>query len=472
MKVYVNDKLILLLFDTEKESSLVNTRFTIPDKSSVFVGGSYDVSKIRYRSFLGKKKPYSYLFSGYLKELIVLIKTKGINVTEFSDKRTKYKFQKKYTNDELKAYLPNFDYIEHQVSALRTLTRTNIGIIDIITGGGKTEIFIAFLKLSKLPALILVNKITLCEQIFNRLKESGLEDIGICNSKKFIDGSTVVSTIGSVKRLNLHKFECLIGDEIHNFSSKTFQDFLKKTSYPIRFGFSGTPNKGDEFKWNLIKQYFGNVLYKIGSEPLIKNKVVAKPNIYFINNYCKNTKDWFSSYTDFIINNKDRNEKIIKIASELKLPTLILIKDIKNKQGEFILNGIEKNGKRVAFIHGNTNDRNKYIDMLENNELDVLISTNILNEGISIKNVFLLIMASGEKSFSSTAQKIGRSLRTKDGKIKSIVVDFTDSDNNFLEKHSKIRMKIYQRLGFCNIVKLDLEAFLDETRDFFRKDAL
>ena len=462
MKLYIDDKILSIIYEKDYEEKIIRKNFTFKDSSNAFNKGSFDAKKIKTICFVKKKKQYNFLYSGFLQDLLLICKNNNIAITSVKDERTKLDYQKKEFLDKQLEILFPFKYIDHQIKTLKIMLKANRGIIQLPTSSGKGDIFINFIKVIKIPTLVIVNRVLLCEQLYHRFLKAGIKNVGICNGKKNIDGDIVISTIQSVNKLSLTKFFCLIGDEIHNFSSETFQKFFKNVSFPIQFGFSATPNKGDKYKYALIRQFFGNVIYKLEAKKLIESEVVAEPYIYFINNKCKPTLDWPSAYHKNIIMNDDRNNKIIEIAKNFNVPILILIKDVVNEQGIFLKKKIKGIGKNVKFISGQTKERNKIINELENGDIDVLISTNILDEGISIKNIFLLIIATGGKSFSSTAQKIGRSLRIKKNKNKVIVVDFTDEENLFTERHSDIRLKIYKKLGFCNIVKIDLEDFLNE----------
>ena len=98
---------------------------------------------------------------------MVFAKENKIQITEFEDNRTHFPFQEKeWTHDELRKYFnPNFKYVEHQIRALQSMIKTNTGIVVAPTSAGKSSIISAMIRLTKLPTLILVNKVMLGEQI-------------------------------------------------------------------------------------------------------------------------------------------------------------------------------------------------------------------------------------------------------------------------------------------------------------------
>jgi superfamily II DNA or RNA helicase len=63
-------------------------------------------------------------------------------------------------------------------------------------------------------------------------------------------------------------------------------------------------------------------------------------------------------------------------------------------------------------------------------------------------------MADASKSYIRTLQRIGRGLRTQEGKEILYVHDFIDDGNKYLIEHSNARYDIYKNEGFeCELVK-------------------
>lgn len=454
MKLHIDDKRIAILPESQIEKTEIKDAFTYQDMKNAFAGGKFDARKIK-KVFLGdNKKGFIFTSSGFLQELLELAKNKKLKISEIRDKRTHFPFQaREYTDKLLSKYFP-FDYNTHQVNALRKMLKASYGIIKVPTGGGKADIFISFIKETQLPTLVLVNKVGLCEQLAERAREAGLQ-VGVWHGKTKTTGKVQFATIQSVKSLpSLNAFSCLIIDEVHHASSKSFQDFLRSSSYPIRFGFSATPNKGDAYIFATIRQFMGKVIEEVPAETLIENKVIALPKITFVPVECPPTLDWQSAYEQGIINNHERNMKIVDLVERHNEPTLVLIKDVKHKQGELIKNTIEENThKTVEYIHGSSkSDRMEVLRQFESGHIDVLVATNILNEGISIKRIRVLINASGGKSKVENLQKLGRGTRIMAEKSEVIIYDFDDKGNKFTERHSAQREAIYRKEGFTEIV--------------------
>jgi superfamily II DNA or RNA helicase len=434
------------LFDNEEEQIEINSFLTYDDMSKVYTRGGFDARKIKKVHFLKKLKQYYICNSGFLYEVVKYAKENNLKITQIEDIRTKFPHNtKEYSYEELRSYFdPNFKYVEHQIRIVKAALKTNLMTIKSPTSSGKTETFIALIKLINLPSLIIFNSITLAVQTKQRMEEAGLE-CGIATGKGVVVKEHMVATIGSVLKIpDLHKYKILIVDEAHRSAAAQYQDFLSKTSYPIRFGFSATPEGNNKLNFARVRQFFGPILLEVGTKELIENEVLVKPKITFIKVECPKTLDWPSANEQCIMYNQERNNKIVEINNKYNLPTLILIKNIEHGQ---LLNRMIENS---VFLSG-IDDSSVREDALKDfraGKIKTLIASSIFNEGISINEIRVLIIASGGKSKIQTTQRIGRSLRKDKGKDTAIVIDFADVGNKFTQKHSLMRYNTYKKLGF------------------------
>lgn len=444
MKLKINDKLLYIIFESKDEEKLI-TKFTeYQDNSSAFAGGHYNPMFVKNKK-LGKIiKGVFVSYAGLAREIICYCKDMDIKISEYKDERTHFDFQKE--EFDLRSFFdPKFKYIDHQIRALSAMLKTNTGIIKATTSAGKSSIISAYIRITKMPTIILVNKVTLAQQLQESFIKDGI-DCGICSGQGIIIGDCIISTIQSAKKIpDLTKYKCIIVDEIHQASSACFQEFFCSVSYPYKFGFSATPEGSNDYKFALIRQFFGSIIEEIGAEELMKNEVIAIPDINFITINCQQTMDWQSAYEQAIVFNKERNNKIAELIDLYKIPTLILVRIIEHGEElqKLIPDSVFVNGKDTS-----PKERMNVISKFENGEIKVVISSNIFNEGISITNIHMLIIASGMKGYTESSQKLGRALRIGDDKKTALVFDFLDKGNKFTERHSKRRASIYKKGGF------------------------
>lgn len=443
INIYIDNNYIMLSNLSKETKALFTECFTFNDASKAFdVSGKFDGKRIIKVKLYTIKEDKILLYSGFLKEVFKLVKSKKLPVNVV-DNRKKVKEVK----EDLRSFFPKeFTYTEHQEDALGAMLKTSCGIIKAPTSSGKSSVIIAYLKATNLPAIILVNKVDLANQLYKNLEDAGL-NVGICTGKKMSEGKIIISTIFSVKKIpNIHSFPLVIIDEVHHASSSVYQNLFKEVSFDFRFGFSATPKVGDVYKWALTKQFVGSIIYEVDAKSLMDKRVLARPTIHFLNHDCKPTLDWESGYQLNIIYNDERNNMIKNLVDEKNLSTLVIVRYIDHGKA------LKEILPEAVFLSGDTpiEDRQQAILDFEDKKIKIIIATSIFNEGISINAIQLLVIASGGKSNVEVAQRLGRSLRidSKRDKYTVDVYDFLDKGNRFTERHANQRISIYKSSGF------------------------
>jgi len=453
IEIILTDATIQISGD-EKELKRIDKFQTYDDNSLCFSKGKYDIKKLKHVSLMKTVQSRLVGFAGLAKEIILFCKNNNIKIEKFEDKRTHFDFQvKEWTDDELrKLFDPKFKYVEHQVRALKAMLKTNKGICCLPTSAGKSRIMAAWLKLTNLPTLILTDRSTLGAQLAQDFRDQGI-DCGFCSGNGVRQGYCIVSTIQSVKKLDVSKFQMVLVDECHRSSSKSFQDFLKTFGCPLKYGFSASPSNGNLLDFAKIRQQLGSIIIQVKADELIENEVMAKPHINLVKVDCPETFDYPSANDLGIVHNKTRNNIIRDIVEKHREEGYICILVRILEHGE----ELEKTIPGAVYLKGedSLNKRLEIINKFNNGEIPVLIGTNIIQEGISISNMKTLIMASGGKAQTSTIQRIGRVLRITSNKKEANFYDFIDMNNKYLFKHSKQRLTLYKKEGYTDISVLD-----------------
>lgn len=84
------------------------------------------------------------------------------------------------------------------------------------------------------------------------------------------------------------------------------------------------------------------------------------------------------------------------------------------------------------------------VQEFDDKKYNILIGTSHLDEGVDVKELDAVILASGGKKDRRVIQRIGRCLRkSKSGKY-AYVVDFNDEGNGVLSNHSRLRMNLFE----------------------------
>ena len=115
----------------------------------------------------------------------------------------------------------------------------------------------------------------------------------------------------------------------------------------------------------------------------------------------------------------------------------------------FDLEEVEKSS-RVAIIMGKTKPerRKEIIEKAKNGEIDIVITTKILDKAVSINNLNVLLNLFPNREFANNVQRIGRISRTHKNKTYAIVYDFVYYHpiffSQFYNRRKKNRMMAYE----------------------------
>lgn len=354
----------------------------------------------------------------------------------------------------------------YQRKAIEAALTKSRGIIEVGTGGGKTEIAAGIIKELDLPALFIVNTKELLHQTHARFELRLDRKIGrLGDGLSEVEPSIIVATIQTLYSMFkkdqalikqwLSIFGLVILDESHHSSSTEWYRilmFMHGAYY--RFGMSGTPLRRNVLSNMKAMAVTGDIIYSKLSADLIEDKYLSEIDIEMVDNSeLVMGERWQTIYNDGVVESVYRNTLITDIAEkEFKdgKKVMILVRQIKHGK---ILARMLKNLRKVPamFLWGKHEslERNQVKHRFNKDGGFVLIASGIFDEGVDIPEIDVLIIGSGGKSEVKTIQRIGRGLRKKASGVKLQVYDFMDS-SQYLDSHSKQRLKIYKKEGFIN----------------------
>jgi len=372
----------------------------------------------------------------------------------------------------------DFEPRSYQTRAVKTACNKGSGIIKVATGGGKSFIISSIVAKYNIPTIVYVIGIELLHQMKKTIEsaygiECGIVGGGECDVSKQVTIMTIWSaasafnkkvkitdndtTLDSKKHINalnkamvrkkVQEAQLFIFDECQYAASETLQ-FLHRASVSAkhRFLFSGTPwrDTGDDI---LIEAVSGPKIVDINATYLIKNDYLVKPKIYFLDVPVMRGvgKNYHDVYKNYIVENDDRNDLIIKSARKLvKEGKKVLILVVRVSHGDVLMEKLSDEF-RVKFLDGAKSSKMRMdsIQEMKDGELDILIASKIFDQGVDIPELDALILAGSGKSSGRALQRIGRVIRKSKGKEVAIVVEFFDNCK-YLRDHSEARIKVYK----------------------------
>lgn len=402
---------------------------------------------------------------------------------------------------------PRYDY---QADTVRRLLRQGRMIAQCATGAGKSRIALLTVACIRRPTLFLTTRGVLMYQMKDTFEEHGYRcgvlgdgewrptkgiNVGMvqtlaanveewdfdtmltkaveANMKKKapLDDKTLARQIGekfkrhqlvreqTIKLLSL--FELVIGEEAHEAGGNSYFEILRhcKNAH-YRLALTATPFMRDDAEANMrLMAAFGPIGIKITEKMLIDRGVLARPYFKFIvtpkpKGLSFSRQGWPDCYNTGVVEHPERNRLIIAEmvrAKSFGLTTMCLV--TRKDHGRLLAEMAEAAGLRVKFIFGehDQSERKAALKGLGAGVYDVLIGSSILDVGVDVPAVGMVILAGGGKAEVAQRQRIGRGLRAKKfGPNVCFIVDFLDSRNKHLAKHSAQRRAIVEQTpGFA-----------------------
>jgi superfamily II DNA or RNA helicase len=348
------------------------------------------------------------------------------------------------------------------------------------TASGKSLMIYAITRYyteRNLSTLIIVPTTSLVEQMYKDFEDYGWNASRYCHKiysgreRYDIPESVVITTWQSIYKEPIKwfdRFDVVIGDEAHQFKSKSLVDIMTKLlDCKYRFGFTGTLDGTQTHKW-VLEGLFGPSYKITQTKKLIEEGYLSKLDIKIL--LLKHEGKKFECYEDevqYIISHEKRNTFIKNLALKLKGNSLILFSRVESHGRVLydIINNAKDTERKVFFVHGGVGvEEREEVRRITEEESDAIIiaSYGTFSTGINIKNLHNVIFASPSKSRIRNLQSIGRVLRKGNNKIKAVLYDIADdisksSSKNYTLNHLIERIKIYNEENFnYDIVNIDL----------------
>ena len=369
---------------------------------------------------------------------------------------------------------------DYQVDGIYDALKHNRKLLISPTASGKSLMIYGIVRYfveRTQNTLIVVPTTSLVEQMYKDFADYGWDVGSYCHKiyagkERDTDAQVIITTWQSIYKLPrkyFERFSVVIGDEAHQFKSKSLISIMTKLgNAKYRYGFTGTLDGTQTHKW-VLEGLFGPSYKIIKTDELMKKGHVAMLDINVL--LLKHPPNKFETFEDeiqYIIGHQKRNNFIRNLALDLKGNTLILFARVEG-HGEPLYNLINNNSiieRHVFFVHGGvaTEDRERIREITESeNNAIIVASYGTFSTGINIKNLHNIIFASPSKSRIRNLQSIGRVLRKGSNKSKATLYDIADdisykSRRNYTLNHLIERIKVYNEENFnYDIVKIPLK---------------
>ena len=369
---------------------------------------------------------------------------------------------------------------DYQVDAVYDALRYNRKLLISPTASGKSLMIYSIVRYfveKEHNILLIVPTTSLVEQMYKDFEDYGWNAEEYCHKiysgkEKSTNKNVVITTWQSIYNLPrsfFENFDVVIGDEAHQFKSKSLVGIMTKmdnTKY--RFGFTGTLDGSQTHKW-VLEGLFGPSYKVTQTKELIEKGYLSKLQIKVL--LLKHNEHQFDEYEEeiqYLITHDKRNNFIKNLSLDLKGNTLILFNRVETHGQPLyeMINSSAAKDRKIFFVYGGVDaeEREKVREITEKeNDSIIVASYGTFSTGINIKNLHNIIFASPSKSRVRNLQSIGRVLRKGENKNKAVLYDIADditykSKKNYTLNHLIERIKIYNEEKFnYEIIQLDFK---------------
>lgn len=316
-------------------------------------------------------------------------------------------------------------------------------LVHAVTGAGKTEMMyqvVATAIKSGQAVCIATPRIDVCIELYGRMKEDFSCSISLLHgeSAPYFRTPLVIATTHQLLKF-YQAFDLLIIDEVDAFPFvdnpmlyKAAQNAIKKEGNTLYLTATSTDEldkkvkKKEIIRYSLPRRFHGN--------PLVVPEI-----------------KWVSKMREKIEKGRIPYEllKLIKKQRQTHYPLLIFVSEIELGQQfkENIKNYFPK--EKVGFVSSQTQDRLRIVEEFRNKEKTILVSTTILERGVTFPLVDVFVLESNHRLFTKSALvqisgRVGRSKERPTGQL----LFLSDGITKEMKKAIKEIKQMNQEAGF------------------------
>ena len=316
-------------------------------------------------------------------------------------------------------------------------------LVHAVTGAGKTEMMyqvVATAIKSGQAVCIATPRIDVCIELYGRMKEDFSCSISLLHggSDPYFRTPLVIATTHQLLKF-YQAFDLLIIDEVDAFPFvdnpmlyKAAQNAIKKEGNTLYLTATSTDEldkkvkKKEIIRYSLPKRFHGN--------PLVVPEI-----------------KWVSKMREKIEKGRIPYEllKLIKKQRQTHYPLLFFVSEIELGQQfkENIKNYFPK--EKVGFVSSQTQDRLRIVEEFRNKEKTILVSTTILERGVTFPLVDVFVLESNHRLFTKSALvqisgRVGRSKERPTGQL----LFLSDGITKEMKKAIKEIKQMNQEAGF------------------------
>jgi len=378
--------------------------------------------------------------------------------------------------------LGNVKLRSYQEQVVMSTALNSTGVVQAATGSGKTTMAVATIAMHNMPTVFLVHTLDLLQQAKDTFERTlGIHIGQLGGGVVDLDSPVVVATVQTLSqcvkedfyekyamdeelncndiplksfdRLAIMKWantiQVVMFDEVQRVASRTAYAarFMFNNAY-FAYGYSASPWRDDGADL-MIEGACGPVISKISASELIKQGHLMQPRINIKTAPAINLPlgaKYSTVYKHGIVENIFRNEVIVNDALthyRKGRNTLILVTQIRH--GKNLEAMLRHYGQPAQFISGKTSKkiRRDTIQDMRDGKAPLVIASTIADVGLDVPRLEAVVEAGAGKSSVTALQRVGRIMRTFEGKKDCFFTTYRDN-LPFIYKHIEGKLEIWR----------------------------
>jgi superfamily II DNA or RNA helicase len=314
------------------------------------------------------------------------------------------------------------------------------GVLVMPTGTGKTILSALDARHCGGRVLFLVHRLDILTQsidayrkVYGNLKEcllTGIEDYGVSDCQVLFASKDTLRQPEVLASFAPKAFDYVVVDEVHHGQSASYQGILHYFKPKFMLGMTATPDRTD--RKDIFELFDYNKVYEISLADVIDRGYLVPYTYFGLTDDIDYSKIRYQNYKyrvddleRFLII-KERNEAILKAyldknkgSGDKAIGFCVSIKHAE-RMAEFF----KQNGILAEAVYSGKPDREEVIKNFRNDDLQVVFTVDLFNEGVDFPNVRVLLFLRPTESKTVFLQQLGRGLRLCSGKDRVRILDF------------------------------------------------
>lgn len=347
---------------------------------------------------------------------------------------------------------------DYQQAAVRAMVDGGQGLVVAPCGAGKTQIGVGAIVALGRSALVLIHTQDLLEQWVQRLRAVAGIEAGVIGGGRNRPAPVTVATVQTLTRWPAHelrllgeRFGVLVVDECHHGPARTYWDLIPAFAGRRRFGLTATPERDDGLT-PMLGWLFGRTLYQIHQRQLLDGACLVAPEVVEVRTEFEWAGDAAAEHTAMLGDlalDRPRNQLIVDLVGrETRRGGSVLVLSQRKEHCQHLSEQLERAGVACRVLNGDVGKvrRRETLELMREGALQVLIATQLADEGLDIPRLSALVLAMPQRAAGKTVQRLGRIMRPAPGKGTPRLYDLVDVRIGVLQAQARARRRAYRQI--------------------------